>query len=99
MNAINYFERDELAFLLDQMIRKYNNNQQLKNIEKLILLAYYNLYYIEPKYSNKIDYSIFDSFDLNKIENEYIEDFKRMNFDKICKDNIIEYNVCIIYKY
>ena len=33
--AINYFEIDEFAFLLDQMIKKNNKNKKMKNIEKL----------------------------------------------------------------
>ena len=90
-DSTNYFERDEFAFLLDQIIRKYNNNPEVKNIEKLAFITQYNPYYIEPKYSNKVDCSIFDSFDLNKIDNEFIGDFRRMNFEKIFKDNISEY--------
>ena len=90
-DSTNYFERDEFAFLLDQIIRQYNNNQEVKNIEKLAFITQYNPYYIEPKYSNKVDCNIFDSFDLNKIDNEFIGDFRRMNFETIFKDNIAEY--------
>jgi hypothetical protein len=90
-DAINYYERDEFAFILDQIIKKYNNNQEVKNIEKLAFITRYNPYYIETRYSNKVDCSIFDSFDLNKIDKEFIEDFKRMNFEIIFKENIAEY--------
>ena len=90
-DAINYFERDEFAFLLDQIIRKYNDSPEVKNIEKLAFITQYNPYYKEPKYSNKVDCGIFDSFDLNKIDDEFIGDFKRMNFEIIFKDNIAEY--------
>ena len=80
-DVINYFEIDEFAFLLDYMIRKYNNNPEVKNIEKLALITQYNPYYIETKYSNKFDCGVFDSFDLNTIDNEFIVDFKQINFE------------------
>ena len=44
--AINYFERDEFAFILDQIIKKYINNKELENvmkIQKLNLLKNYVL--------------------------------------------------------
>ncbi len=94
-DAINYFERDEFAFLLDQIIKKYiNNNKDLNSIEKLAYMSHYNPYYIEPINSNKIDSDIFDFFDLNDIDNDFIEDFRKMDFENIFKENITEY----IYK-
>ena len=95
-----YFERDEFAFLLDNIIKKYitNNNKELENIEKLAFIVKYNPYYKDPKYSNKIDCDIFDSFDLSKIDNEFIEDFKNMEFEIIFKNNINEYIKKIIEK-
>ena len=92
-DANTYFERDEFAFLLDQIIRKYieNNNKELENIEKLNFIVKYNPYYKDPKYSNKIDCNLFDSFDLNRIDNEFIGDFRNMNFEIIFKNNIAEF--------
>jgi len=97
-DAINYYEKDEFAFLLAQIIRKYNNNKEVKNIEKLAFITQYNPYYREPKYSNKVDCEIFDSFDLNNIDNDFIEDFRGMNFENIFKDHINEYIKKIIEK-
>ena len=73
-----YFETDEFAFLLEQIIKKYieNNNKDLKNIEKLAFIVKYNPYYKDPKYSNKIDCDIFDSLDLSRIDNKFIENLK-----------------------
>ena len=91
-DAINYYERDEFAFLLDQIIRKFiNNNKELTNIEKLRYITQYNPYYIEHKYYNKVDTDIFELFDISNIDNDFIEDFKRMNFENIFKENIAEY--------
>jgi hypothetical protein len=89
--VINYFERDEFAFLLDQIIRKYNENPEVKNIEKLRFITQYNPYYRESKYFNKVDCGIFNFLELSQIDNDFIKDFQRMNFEYIFKDNISEY--------
>ena len=88
-----YFLRDEFTIILDQIIRKYNNNpeNQMTNIDKLAFITKYNPYYIEPKYSNKVDSNIFDSFDLNIVNESEFNDFKGMNFEIIFKDNISDY--------
>ena len=85
--------RDEFTIILDQIIRKYNNNpeNQMTNIDKLAFITKYNPYYIEPKYSNKVDSNIFDSFDLNIVNESEFNDFKGMNFEIIFKDNISDY--------
>ena len=90
--AISYYERDEFAFFLDQLIRKYNNSEpELSNFEKLAFIMSYNPYYRESKYRNKVDCNIFDSLDLNEIDNDFINYFKGFNFESIFKDNIAEY--------
>jgi hypothetical protein len=62
-----YFQRDEFAIILDQIIKKYNNNPEnnMTNMDKLGFITKYNPYYKEPNYSNKVDCEIFDQFDLN----------------------------------
>jgi hypothetical protein len=93
--AISYYERDEFAFILDQKIKEYiNNNKEIENIEKLQSIKRYNPYYNEEKYyskESKVDADIFNLFDLNNIDDEFIEDFKNMNFEIIFKENIVEY--------
>jgi hypothetical protein len=91
-DVIQYFELDEFAFVLDQLIRKYiNNNKELTNIEKLNIIIKYNPYYKELKYSFHITSDIFDSFDFNQIDNEFLENFKNINFESIFKNFIDEY--------
>ena len=91
-DANNYYELDEFAFLLDQIINKYiQNNKELQNIEKLAFITQYNPYYKEKKYTNNIDINIFDIFDVNNIDNEFIEDFRNMEFEIIFQKNINEY--------
>ena len=99
-DAIHYFEIDEFAFLLDQIIRRYinNNKKELSSIEKLAFITQYNPYYIDPKYCNKIDSNIFDLFDLNNIDNNFIVNFRKMNFEYIFMKNIEDYINKIISK-
>jgi hypothetical protein len=75
-----YFQRDEFAIILDQIIKKYNNNPEnnMTNMDKLGFITKYNPYYKEPNYSNKVDCEIFDQFDLNNC-NQFSQ-FKSMNF-------------------
>jgi len=90
----NYYELDEFAYLLDQIIKKYIiSNRELENIEKLAFITQYNPYYKDKKNTNNMDINIFDLFNLNNIDNdqEFIGDFRNMEFEIIFKKNINEY--------
>ena len=87
-----YFEIDEFAFLLNQIINRYiKDNENLKNIEKLRFITKYNPYYNEAKYSNKVDSDILDIFKLENIDNDFVEDFKKQHFESVFKDNLHGY--------
>ena len=99
--VINYFEIDEFAFVLDRIIKNYINihNKELLDIEKLgFITTKYNPYYRESKYGNIVDSGIFDLFDLNNIDDEFIDNFRKMNFEKIFKFKIDDYINKIISK-
>ena len=96
--AVNYYEIDEFAFLLDKMIKKFIEENELESIEKLAYITHYNPYYIEAKYYNKVNSDIFDLFDLNNIDKEFIDDYREMKFELIFKENITEYINKIISK-
>ena len=91
--AIYYFNIDEFAFLLDEMIKRniIQNRNFLSNIQKLSLISNYNPYFIETKYIYRIDLNFLNLFDLNNIDNEFIETFRNMDFEVKFKDNINEY--------
>ena len=90
--AINYYELDEFAILLDKNIKKYIiNNKKLENIEKLTLIKKYHPYYKEERFKYLVDINIFDLFDFNNIDNEFIENFRNMRFENIFKENINEF--------
>ena len=87
----SYYELDEFSFLLDQIIKKYINHNNLTDIDKLAYITEYDPYYLEEKYSYKVDSDIFDLINLDNINDEEIEYFKKMNFEIIFGDCIIDY--------
>ena len=93
--SINRFlnvEVDKYSSILDHMINEFiRENKNLKSIEKLSYITTYNPYYKEDQYSDKRNYSIFDLFKLDDVDEEFIENFRRMNFEKIFKNNIEKY--------
>ena len=97
----NYDEIDEFSYLLDQIIKGYiNKDKNLSDIDKLVFITQYNPYYNcnETKYSNKVDTDIFDSFNLNKIDNVFIQNFVQIKFELIFKENIHKYISKIVSK-
>ena len=91
-DAKNYLDRDEFAFLLDKIIRKCNENPEVSPIEKLGFITQYNPYYIEEKYlQSKVDVCIFESLDLNSIDDKFITYFREKNFEIIFKEYNFEY--------
>ena len=90
--ANNYYKRDEFAFLLDKITKKYiDTDKDLSNNEIIGFMLERNPYYIEDKYSYKRECDIFDKIDLNKVDNEFIQLFKECNFEDIFIENITEY--------
>ena len=90
-DIILYLIRDEFAFKLNQLIIKYIDNKELTNIEKLNVIIKYNPYYKELTYYYNTNGNIFNYFDFNQIDNEFLEHFKNINFENIFKHYIDEY--------
>ena len=91
-DAQNYFDNDEFAFLLDDIIKQViKNSKTLKNIEKLNYITKYNPYYIEPHFHEKVDSDIFNSFDLNEIDDLTITDFRKFKFENVFKGKINDF--------
>ena len=91
-DSVKYFEKDEYAFNLDKNIKCIiKEDETIENIEIINLIKYYDIYYSEDKYSNKRDIEIFEKINIEKIDDEFINEFKQMNFEKIFKTNIDKY--------
>ena len=85
-DIIDFYDLDEFDFLLKIMIY---NNKNLSSVEKLCFLSH----------SNKVDIDdIFDSFELNDVNKEFIPCFRKINFEFIFKDKIEEYIYKLISK-
>ena len=90
-DAISYFEYDEFAVFLDQIIKKYiEKAKDLSSIEKLAHIIKYNPYYIKKDVDN-INTDIFNLFDFNNIDSDFIKYFKEMNFEIIFWKKISDY--------
>ena len=86
------FDNNEFAFLLDDLIKRVlKTSKTLKNIEKLNYITKYNPYYKESKFSEKVDPDIFNSFDLNDIDDLTITDFRKFKFKNVFKGKIIDF--------
>ena len=87
-----YFERDEFAFLLNKNIKKFFElNKELSNSEILGFVMCFDPYYKEDKYSNNRDNYIFDYINLDNNDVTFIETFHCLEFEKMFKDNVIEF--------
>ena len=90
-----YFDKDEFAFLLDKNIKKFldinKENKEVSNSQKLGLVEEFNPYYKEDKYLYKRDTSIFDYINLDDADEQFIKTFRKLQFEIIFKDNIIEF--------
>ena len=96
-----YDEIDEFSCLLDKIIKGYiRKDKELSDIDKLYFITQYNPYYDyhETKYSSKVETDIFDSFNLNKINNKFINDFLALKFELVFKENIHKYIDKIVSK-
>ena len=87
-----YSGRDEFAFILDKNIQKMlSKDEELSNSEKLEIVAKYNPYYKEEKYINCRNTHIFDCINLDRNTQAFIETFKKLHFETMFKDNIMDF--------
>ena len=87
-----YYEKDEYAFNLDKNIMFIiKEDQTIENIEILNFIKHYDIYCQNDKYFNRMDIEIFEKINIEKIDDEFIDEFKKMNFEIIFKDKIEDY--------
>jgi hypothetical protein len=107
----NYGEIDEFAYLLNENIKKYFKEKKgkLKNSEILGYIQKYNPYYIEEGYKhNRESYILEDlifEYDCNNTDEEvikehqnFIETFKKLEYEDIYKDNMVKFLDTMINK-
>ena len=98
-NAQIYFEKDEYAFLLNKNIKYFiNEEKNIENIEIISLIFSYNVYYKNEKYLIKREVEILDKIDFERIDDEFIQEFKKKNFEKIFIKKIDKYLLLLVNK-
>ena len=104
-NEINqFYEKDEFSFYLDINIKKYIELKQLNNLSIIGIITKYNPYYNineeqdNKRYSDKRDINILDFINFDKVNELFIEDFKKFNFELIFQNNIKSFLAKIISK-
>ena len=94
-----YFERDEFAFILDKNIKNlFEMKKELSNSEILGIIIKYNPYYIEDKYKSRRDTNILDYINFGKIDKQFIETFKALEFEKLFNGNITNFLSTMTFK-
>ena len=101
-----YYERDEIAFILNKNIQEYIRINKAKLLDEHILGIYrqYNPYFnIEDKDDdikyNKYRYlSIFDYINFDYCTQDFKENFHKLEFELVFKSNILEFLNKIISK-
>ncbi len=94
-----YFEKDEYGYTLDQNIKNIiKEDKNIENIEIIDLIYHYDVYHSEDKYSNNIDFEIFERINFEKRDDDFINEFKKMEFEKIFKKKIEEYLLKYVIK-
>jgi len=101
--AKEYRDRDELTIKLDRIIIDYiKNNNDISNDEIVNLLTEYDPYYDinnnNKIYMNKRNPEILEKLVLKEMNNEFIEDYKKKNFEKIFEQQMPQYMLTMISK-
>ena len=107
----NYGEIDEFAYLLNENIKKYFKEKKgkLKNSEILGYIQKYNPYYIEEGYKHNRESHILEDlifeYGCNNTDEEvikehqnFIETFKKLEYEDIYKDNMVKFLDTMINK-
>ena len=101
-----YYFRDEFAFVLNNNIKKLleEKNDELLDQVKIGIIEKYNPYYSNKdeadidRYKNNRETEIFNSLNFKDPSKAFKETFKLLNFEKMFKENIIEFINKIVSK-
>ena len=89
--ANDYHERDDYGFLLDKIIKKFiKDNKDIDNVGILNVMKF-DIFYTNDKYINKRSIEIFDKINFDKIDKEFIDLFKKNNFEITFQNNINDF--------
>ena len=85
-------EGDEFSFELDKKINNFiKTKKNLKPIEKLQLITSFNPYFKKDEYPKRVNSKIFELFELDNIDEDFIREFKKLEFELIFIDKLSDY--------
>ena len=83
------FKKGTFTHQIDKIIKEYiKTSQKITNIEIIELIRDYDKYYLEERYANKREPEILEKIDLEDINDNFLEKFKEMNFEKIFEKSL-----------
>ena len=105
-DIIKYYYRDEFAFVLNNNIKKFleEQNDNLYDQEKIGIIEKYNPYYSNKdesdieRYKNNRETEIFNNLNFKNPTLAFKETFIKLNFEKMFKENIVEFINKIVSK-
>jgi len=99
INAEETNGNDEIALTLNKIIEKYiEENKDITNDEIINQIAKFNIYYIDDIYINRRELYFLDKINFDENDNEWMDNYKKANFEKIFKNDIEKYIIKIISK-
>ena len=91
-NAINFNKKDKFDLTLHNNIKEFlKKEKNIPNIDIINFIMTKDPVYINEKNINKRDHKIFDKIDFDNIDNEFIETYKKYNFEIVFKKEIVKY--------
>ena len=83
------FKKGIFTHQIDKLVKEYiKSSPKITNVEIIELIRDYDKYYSEERYANKREPEILEKIDLEDINDNFIEKFKAMNFEKIFEKNL-----------
>ena len=91
------FQNGPFTHQIDKLIKEYiKGNTKITNTEIIDLIKDYDIYYSENRYVNKREPEILEKIDLKEADDNFIQKFKDMKFEKLFPENNLD-NFLIIF--
>lgn len=90
--AQRFFDYEKYGTLLDNYIKEFiEKEKNITNLHIIDLIIKYDIFYTVDKIINKRDEKIFDKINFETVDEEFLKDFKKQNFELKFKNNIGAY--------
>ena len=94
-----FFKKGIFIHQLDKSVKEYiENNPKITNNEIIFLIKEYDIYYSDKRYVSKRVPEILKKIDLEKVDNDFIANFKIMEFEKVFAHDLENYLLVLLNK-